>query len=183
MKNSTEQIFNEYHSKLHGFILSKVGDSSLTDDILQDVFTKIYSRIGSLRGSSKMQSWIYRITRNVIIDHYRSHMKVEELPESLEIPDPDLGDKTRQEIEQCFLPMIKNLPERYSDALEMSAIEGLTQKEVALRQGISLSGAKSRIQRGRSMLKDMLLDCCRFELDHMGNVMGYVQKEETCDMC
>ena len=108
---------------------------------------------------------------------------MDELPESLSGPEFDPGDKTRQEIGSWFEPMMQSLPEHYREALLMSEIEGLTQKEVALKQGISLSGAKSRVQRGRSMLKDILLDCCQFEFDHLGNVIDYEEKDETCDKC
>jgi RNA polymerase sigma-70 factor (ECF subfamily) len=79
--DSIEQIWQEYHHRLHGFIQSRVGDSSLADDILQDVFTRIHSRINSLRDSRKIQSWIYQISRNAIIDFFRSRKMLEELPE------------------------------------------------------------------------------------------------------
>ena len=55
-------------------------------------------------------------------------------------------------------------------ARELAEIEGLPQQEVADRLGLSLSGAKSRIQRGRAMLKDALERCCRFEFDRRGNL-------------
>jgi RNA polymerase sigma-70 factor (ECF subfamily) len=178
-----ESIWKEYHSKLHRFIQSRVGDASIAEDILQEVFTRIYSRIGTIKETSKIQSWIYQITRNAIIDHYRAHKKMEKLPESLSTPEMDPSDKTRQEITDCFVPMIERLPNHYRQALMLSEIEGLTQKEVAIRQGMSLSGAKSRIQRGRSMLKDMLLKCCRFEFDHRGNVIDWEEKGSHCDKC
>ena len=183
MMNPIEQIWKEYHTGLHSFIQSRVRDESIADDILQKVFIRIHSRIDTLKNSRKMQSWIYQITRNTLIDHYRSHRTMEEIPESLEAPEMDLGDKTRQEIEGCFLPMIQSLPEHYRETLLLSEIEGLTQKEVAKKQGISISGAKARIQRGRSMLKDMLLECCRFEFDHLGNVTDYEEKGVCCDGC
>ena len=183
MANNIEQIWQEYHNKLYGFVQSRVSDKSIADDILQDVFTRIYSRIDTLKDNSKIQSWIYQITRNAIIDHYRSHKSMEEIPESIATPEMDPGDKARQEIESWFLPFIQRLPEDYREALILSEIKGMPQKDVALRQGLSISGAKSRIQRGRSMLKDMLMECCRFEFDHLGNVIDYDEKGEDCDKC
>jgi len=180
---NTEQIWKEYHANLHGFIKSRVGDAYAADDILQEVFTRIYSRIGTLKEDNKIQSWIYQITRNAIIDYYRSHKTMEKLPETLTISELEPGDKVRQEIAAWLLPMIQTLPEHYRQALMLSEIEGLTQKEVAEKQGVSLSGAKSRVYRGRSMIKDMLLGCCHFEFDRQGNVIGYEGKGETCDQC
>jgi RNA polymerase sigma-70 factor (ECF subfamily) len=57
------------------------------------------------------------------------------------------------------------LPEPYSQALILTEYEGLSQKEMAERLGISFSGAKSRVQRARRKLRDLLLQCCHFELD------------------
>jgi len=173
MMNRIEQIWKEYHTELHSFIQSRVGDPSIADDVLQEVFIRIISRIDTLKDSTKIQSWIYQIARNAIIDHYRAHKIVEELPETLAAEEVEPSEKVRQEIESGLLPMIQSLPEPYGQAVMLSEIEGLTQKEVAKRQGLSLSGAKSRVQRGRAMLKEMLLECCHFEFDSL------VQSQET----
>ncbi len=173
MANSTEQIWKEYHDKLHGFIRSRVGDASTADDILQDVFLRIHSRIDTLKDAGKIQSWMYQIARNAIIDHYRTHKPTEKLPESLSTPEEDSSEKARREMGGCMLPMIERLPHDYREAVRMSEVDGLTQKEVAARQEVSLSGAKSRIQRGRAMVKDLLLDCCKFEFDHRGKMIDY----------
>jgi len=178
-----EHIWKEYHTKLHSFIQKRVGDASTADDILQEVFIRIISRIDTLKENNKIQSWIYQIARNAIIDHYRAHKIMEELPETLIAPEMESGEKARQEIESCLLPMIQSLPEHYREAIVLSEIEGLTQKEVARKQGLSLSGAKSRVQRGRAMVKEMLLDCCRFEFDNLGRVIDYEQKRKTCKKC
>jgi RNA polymerase sigma-70 factor, ECF subfamily len=79
--------------------------------------------------------------------------------------------------------MIQQLPEHYREAVILSELQGLTQKEVAKVQGTSLSGAKSRVQRGRALLKNMLDDCCRLEFDHRGRLCGYERKNRGCDIC
>jgi RNA polymerase sigma-70 factor (ECF subfamily) len=67
--------------------------------------------------------------------------------------------------------LISTLPAPYRDALVLTEFEGLTQKEMAERLGISLSGAKSRVQRGREQLKRMLLERCQFEFDRLGRII------------
>lgn len=181
--NRIEQIWKGYHSKLHSFIQSRVHDASLADDILQDVFVRIQSRIGTLKEDSKIQSWIYQITRNAIIDHYRALKKISGAPENLASSEMDPGDKTRQEIARCLLPMIQSLPDHYREILMLSEIEGLSQKEVATKKALSISGIKSRVQRGRAIIKTLLMECCRFEFDHQGNVTDYDSKGGTCDEC
>ncbi|MEE9435742.1 MAG: RNA polymerase sigma factor SigZ [Candidatus Adiutricales bacterium] len=183
MTENIQEIWQDYHLKLHRFIDSRISDPSMADDILQDVFTRIQTRIGTLKDTSKIKSWIYQITRNAIIDYYRSQKQLVELPESLAAPEEDESEKTREEIAGWLLPMIRSLPEPYREALILAEIEGLTQREVAKMQGLSLSGAKSRVQRGRSMLKDTLVECCRFEFDHQGKVVDYERKGHGCDNC
>ena len=188
MNNAIEQLWIDYHARLHSFVQSRVGDPSLADDILQDVFIKIHKRIDTLKDTNKIQSWMYQITRNTIIDQYRSQKPMVELPTALAADEEEPDKGARQEMASCLVPMIRSLPAHYSEALMLSEVEGLTQKEVAAMQGVSLPAAKARVQRGRAMMKDKLLDCCRFEFDHQGKVVDYEGKGEacgdgTCDRC
>jgi RNA polymerase sigma-70 factor (ECF subfamily) len=81
--------------------------------------------------------------------------------------------------------MIGSLPDGYRQAVRMAEIEEQSQQDVADRLGLSLSGAKSRIQRGRAILKDALQRCCSFELDVRGRVMGCDPKpnQQVCRDC
>jgi RNA polymerase sigma-70 factor (ECF subfamily) len=172
-------LWQEYHDRLHGFILRRVSDATVADDILQDVFERVYTKIDTLRDDNKFQSWIYRITRNAIYDFYRSTKSIETLPETVSADETDETDMIREEVSGFIVPMIKRLPEHYREAVMMSEVEGLPQKEIARRLGLTLSGAKSRIHRGRSMVREMLLQCCRFEFDQQGNVIGYAPREKN----
>jgi RNA polymerase sigma-70 factor (ECF subfamily) len=186
MTDCTNHIWKEYHDSLHSFILSRVNESSVADDILQDVFMRILSRIDSLKDCDKLHSWIYQITRNVIIDYYRSRKKTSELPPTLTAPDEEFSNTASEDIDACLLPMIRSLADPYREAVMLSEIEGRTQKEIAEQQGISLSGAKSRVQRGRAMIKKMMFGCCRFEFDKRGNVLDYERKGDSdcqCEEC
>src|SRR5437588_726670 len=80
------------------------------------------------------------------------------------------------ELVPCIKEMVDSLTNDYRQALILTEYEGLTQRELAVRLGISVSGAKSRVQRAREKLKDMLLDCCHFEFDHSGRVIDYQPK-------
>ena len=183
MTTNIEPIWKEYSGKLHGFILSRVNDPAIADDILQDVFLRIYSKMDTLKDETKFRSWIYRITRNAVIDHYRVKRKLEELPVSLPAPETEESEQVRKELSNCMIPMIDSLPPNYKQAVHMSEIEGMTQQEVADKQGLSLSGAKSRVQRGRAMIKDLLSQCCRFDFDQQGNVIDYQGKQDNCGKC
>lgn len=179
----SEKVWREYHSRLRAYIRSRVSDAAATDDILQEVFLKMQSGLDSLRDESKLKSWLYRIAGNAIVDYFRSRKPGMEIPEWLAQPETDPGDKALQELSQCLRPMIQLLPENYRQAITLSELDGLTQKEVAEMQGTTLSGAKSRVQRGRALLKNMLHDCCRLEFDHGGRLCDYEQKGGSCDRC
>ncbi len=184
--NNSEQIWQEYHDRLHGFIRSRVADPSAADDILQQIFLKIHAKIDTLQETEKIQSWMYQIARNTIIDYYRSHKETKGLPDILESPEEEAHEKTRREIAGCMGPLIEGLPDHYREAITMSEIDGLTQKEVATRQGVSLPGAKARVQRGRKLLKEKLDQCCKIEADRHGNVIDYEPREAgscACSKC
>ena len=76
--------------------------------------------------------------------------------------------------------MVESLPADYREALILTEYEGLTQRALAERLGLSFSGAKSRVQRAREKLKAMLLDCCHFEFDRFGKIIDY---QPNCACC
>ena len=171
---STEAVWRAYHDRLYGFVSSRVGEASTAEDIVQDVFIKIHERIDTLQDPGKLQSWAYQIARNAIIDHLRSLKSSGEAePDSLAAPEVELSDEVRRELAECMIPFIHCLPDHYRDAVLMAEIEGLKHQEVADREKISLPAAKARVQRGRQMLKQLLAECCEFEFDRRGQVIGY----------
>lgn len=180
MECGLQSIYDEFHLPLRRFILARVNDEAATDDILQEVYLRIHTHIDGLRDCSKLPAWVYQIARRTIVDHYRSRRTTLEIPEALPAAeDPCSGDLTC-EVVSWLDPMINELPEKYRVALALTVREGLTQQEAAQRLGISLSGAKSRIQRGRDKIKDMLLACCHIEFDRYGGILDYQQRCCCC---
>ena len=183
MEKDISIIWNEYHDKLHRFIQNRVKDKSLADDILQEVFIKIYSRLDTLKDTEKLHSWMFQITRNTLIDHYREYKKSEELTDENIGADWDASDTEKKDLSSCFMSLINSLPSKYSKTLIMSEIDGMKQKEVAAKQGISLSNVKIRVQRGRAMIKELLTEGCRFEVDSQGRIAGYTEIPGKCNNC
>jgi RNA polymerase sigma-70 factor (ECF subfamily) len=178
---STERVWKEFRGALKGFVLKRVQNEEDSEDILQDVFSKIHDNIGSLKDESRLRPWIYQITRNAIIDYYRSCKPTMEFTDTVqEIKDETPSDVTAV-ISTCVKPIIDGLPDKYREAIDLTDLKGLTQKELAERLGLSLSGAKSRVQRARGKLKEELLECCHFEFDRRGTVIDYQHKSRACD--
>lgn len=183
MNATLEHIWQEFAAKLRQFIRARVNDPATAEDILQDVFVKIQARLDQLKDPAKLQGWIYLIARNAIIDHHRTRKETVEVPEAL-AAEPAVEDGELEELKASFRRMIYSLPEPYREALVLTEFEGLTQQQLAERLGISLSGAKSRVQRGRVQLKDMLHECCTFEFDRRGKVIDCTPRARAkCEEC
>lgn len=184
MTATVETIWNEFAEKLGQFIRSRVSDPATADDIRQDVFVKVQKKLNQLDDPAKIQSWLYLIARNAIIDHYRAKKPTTQIPESLPAAEKEDNDPELAGLKAAFRRMVYSLPDPYRDAIVLTEFEGLSQKELADRLRISLSGAKSRVQRGRALLKKMLLDCCQFEFDRRGSVIDCNPRQKSsCPEC
>ena len=185
MPGRVNQIWDKFNEPLKNFIRKRIPDEKDVDDVLQEVFLKIHANIESLSDDQKIYAWIYKITRNAIADYYR---RIEKSVDFLEFPEDlaiaqDESVNQNMEIAACLKSMIDNLPEKYKEAVLLTEFQNLTQKELSERMGLSLSGAKSRVRRGREKLKEMLLDCCHLEFDRLGNVIDYKYRSSGCKYC
>ncbi len=175
--------WQEHRSELYRFVLRRVRDEASAEDIVHDVLVKAYSRQRTLKEPSKLRPWLYQITRNAIVDYYRSQKPAQAVPDDFVRKDTnEEDDHAQKELARCLVPLLNELPDLYRQALRLAEFEGATQREVASQLGLSLSGAKSRVQRGRKMLLGVLLKCCRVELDRRGGVVDY-EAREGCDGC
>jgi RNA polymerase sigma-70 factor (ECF subfamily) len=179
MNMSLDEVYHEFDSNLRKFIQSRVDDRDNAEDILQDVYLKIHNNIDSVRDEDRLISWIYQITRNAIIDQYRRSHPESELKEDLIAHQPEEMD-IYAELASSLQGMLNCLPKTYREALELADLQGRKQEDVAKQLGLSLSGAKSRVQRARQKLKQAFLDCCHFEFDHNGKAIDF---QPHCDRC
>jgi RNA polymerase sigma-70 factor (ECF subfamily) len=179
----SEPLWADYRQQLYLFILKRVNDPLVAEDIVQDVMMKVLLSRDSVRDDEKLRPWLYQITRNAIVDYYHARKPAQELSEDLLLANAESEESVSQELAQCCIrPFIEQLPAPYQEAILLSELDGLTQAEVAKRQNISLSGAKSRVQRGRQLLKGALLQCCQFEFDHLGQLTDY-EPQQKCTGC
>jgi RNA polymerase sigma-70 factor (ECF subfamily) len=182
MNELLENIWREHHDQLLAFINKRVKNREESEDILQEVFIKILSKIGTLKNSSKLKSWVFQMTRNAIIDYIRKKKYQEMEAEIRDIEDE--SDQTAMNAATGWIGYyVDALPENYREAVTLYEIKGLSQKEVAEQLGISYVNARSRIQRGRQLLKKNLTDCCTFNVDVYGNIIDYHSKPRNCPNC
>jgi len=135
------------------------------DDLVQDTFVRIHRGLPGLRDTDKLTGWVYQVARGVLVDSTRrmrptptSEDRV--LNDVLTVEQPDLGPDPTEVVAGWLPAMVDELPEPYRAAVRLSELEGMTQAELAKRLGLSASGARSRVQRGRKLLAERLDACC-----------------------
>jgi RNA polymerase sigma-70 factor (ECF subfamily) len=166
--------------KLRPFIARRVPAEIEVDDVLQDVFLRMQRSLASLRDDQRFGAWVYRIARSSIVDHLRASARWPAGGEfvddaTAEADDGDGNDDDRdveRELAGYLGAFVATLPSPYREALTLTELEGLTQKQAAEMTGVSLSGMKSRVQRGRRKLRAALEDCCTIALDARRRVIA-----------
>lgn len=168
--------WRELDARLRPFVARRVRAEDV-DDVVQDVFLRMQRGLDGLRDDQRFGPWVYQVARSAIGDHRRKaarHPLSDAEPPEAATPDPEAEDEgaAERELALYVAPFIAMLPSPYREALTLTELEGLTQKEAAELIGISLSGMKSRVQRGRLALKEALEDCCHIALDARGRVLS-----------
>jgi RNA polymerase sigma-70 factor (ECF subfamily) len=171
---STEALWQGLRSRLVAFVQARTSSRQDAEDIVQDVFLRMHLALEQGAAIERLDAFMFRIARNALIDQYRRVGARE--GRTLEWPEEeDEGELAalRASLAECIGPFLDRLPEPYAQALRWVDRDGLTQAEAAEQAGISVSGMKSRVQRGRAKLHELLEVCCRFELDCRGRVIAY----------
>ena len=186
--------WEELRAGLTAFISRRVRNQSDVDDLVQRVLLQLVRGIESLRDAERLHAWMYRIARNALIDYYRASGARRETAggdagDLAALEDPEAGDTADEragarELAGCLAPMLRGLSPEYREAVTLADLEGVNQAEAARRAGVSLSGMKSRVQRGRRQLRAALEACCRVERDRRGGIAGYdPSKTAGCGTC
>ena len=175
----SETVWSNLQGELHRFLIHQAG-ASAADDLLQEVFIRLAGRADAVAAKTSPRAWLYRVARNVVIDHWRRRRETVELPPDL--AGPEIADErnVQAKLAACLRPMIETLPGLYAAPLILTELDGVSQPEAARRLGLSLSAVKSRVGRGRARLRAMLLECCVFELSPAGRVLDYWPRERCC---
>jgi RNA polymerase sigma-70 factor (ECF subfamily) len=170
----------EFAPRLRAFIRRRVRDDTLADDLAQETLLKVYRSRATLRDGTKLEAWLYQIARGTIIDHYRRQRPQEELSPTLSGESPDEMAALRTRVVTSMKRFLEELPEAYREPVRLAELEGLPLARIALRLNLTLTAVKSRVRRGRAMLKKKLQACCRFEFDRLGRMIGFERRRQLC---
>jgi RNA polymerase sigma-70 factor (ECF subfamily) len=174
----------EVAAAIRAFVARRARTPHDIDDITQETLLRLYRSAPNLRDERALEGWMYRIARSAIIDHYRraavrpepidpEHVELRMHAEQPDAPGPD------ESLAACLAPLLARVPDAYRAALELTDLGGLTQDQAAARLGLSTSGMKSRVQRGRRMLRGEVMKCCRIELDARGVLSDATKWSDT----
>lgn len=177
---TTQQVWTKYAEDLKRFIFSKVKDEAVTEDILQDSFIKIHTKLHTLKDLKKLKPWIFSIARNSVLDYFKTTNKTFEYANFEAETEIETHTHTEKD---CLRGILQNLPKKYRDPIFLSDIKGLKQQEVANQLKQNITTTKSQIQRARKLIAQGFMDCCGYQLNEEGNLVGEIQEKEDCKVC
>ena len=184
IEQNTQEIWKEFSDQIRTHLLRKVKQRDDADDLLQEIFIKIHSRLGDLKDEKKLAPWINQIVRNSLTDYYRKNgLRTSEFDEESSVPSDTPEDSFYTDLSGCLNVFIDRLPEKYREPLILSDIKGMKQKYIAKQMNLSYSGLKSRVQRAREMIKDMFMECACVTHDEKGKIVGEFHRNESCEIC
>ena len=177
----TKDIWATYNQDVKLFLHSKVNNEHIVDDLLQETFIKVHTKLDSLKDVTKVKSWVFTIARNTMFDYFKKKEFVNGGDALIVEPDFEvIGDHTEKD---CLHGIIKRLPKKYRDPLFLSDIKGLKQADVAQQLGLELPTTKSRIQRARKLIAKGYMECCDYKMNANGHLVGEIKDKEDCKVC
>jgi RNA polymerase sigma-70 factor (ECF subfamily) len=180
--------WKEVEARLRPYVARRVTVAAEVDDLLQEIFVRVHRGLVSLRDGESFGGWVYRIASRVLSDaaHARGRDPLGSITEVAEQAitadaDVDAWHELEADLSKCVVLFVAHLPSPYREAVTLTELEGLTQQDAADMVGISLSGMKSRIQRGRAKIREMFEANCEISLDCRGRVVECVPRPAEPD--
>lgn len=177
----------ELEGRLRPFVARRIPEGDV-DDVVQEVFLRMHRGLGGLRSEDRFGPWVYSVARSAIADHVRARRRrpvaAGEVPEGAELAaaedEGDTGDETSSAamLAAYVAPLVATLPSPYREALTLTELEGLSQAEAAVMLGVAPSTMKSRVQRGRARLRELVERCCVVATDVRGRVIDCEPRDQ-----
>jgi RNA polymerase sigma-70 factor, ECF subfamily len=170
--------WKELEQKLRPYLARRVASPADIDDLLQDIFVRMHQGLAELRDEERFGGWVYRVAQSAIIDRARQGSRAPQTGSTDDVAASDLlggsvvpEDELQSDLGECVALFVSRLPSPYREAITLTELQGLTQREAAEMLGVSLSGLKSRVQRGRAKIRQMFEECCQISVDCRGRVI------------
>ncbi len=186
--NMSAQAWVGVENRLSAYVRHRV-DPLWAEDVTGDILLQLVRHQDGLATAKNPIAWMHRVAANAVTDHYRRRdverralAAAEQETGAFHVANATMSEPNNvgREFARCLVPLIKSLPEKYREALLLTEIEGLSQKAAAAHLGLSHSGMKSRVQRGREQLKNAIQQCCAVQFDARGQVLTYTSRNKPC---
>jgi RNA polymerase sigma-70 factor (ECF subfamily) len=164
-RRAFELLYDRYAATVFGLTLKMLGDREVAEDAVQEIFLRVWRRLGSFDRSRAFAPWLFGIAHNYCIDELRrrkvrpqSVYEDDENPILSEIPDEiDVGETAiLAEQGQIVRSALEQLPEEQRQTLLLAYFGGLTQQEIAVKLGNPLGTVKTRMRLGLQKLRAVL---------------------------
>jgi RNA polymerase sigma-70 factor (ECF subfamily) len=170
-ENALAQLLRRHKRSLYHYILSKVKNGDLANDIFQDTFVKVIKTLkaGNYNEEGKFLPWVMRIAHNLVIDHFRRTNKVKMISESsssnenfnifsiLALEEDNVQDRiSKTELETQLVKLIEHLPISQKEIIKMRIFQDLSFKEIADLEDISINTALGRMRYGLINLRKLI---------------------------
>jgi len=165
-ESALETLINRYQQKVFSYILMVVRDKETAEDLFQDINTL---RVGNYREEGKFNQWIMRITRNLIIDHFRKSQKMSFVDnnnneggsfiDNFSEPTHSIEQiMITKQIHESLRSLITLLPEKQQEVLMLRLYQDMSFKEIALQTNVSINTALGRMRYAILNLRKMVED-------------------------
>ena len=168
------QAWHAHEAELRRWLQRRLRDDTLAEDMLQSLFLKALRQGERFCEVKHARGWLFRTARNALIDRSRLYKEEVPLPE-LAQTEPE-GPAPVESMVTCLPRALSELSEADADILRCCDLEHMTQHDYATLHGLSVPGAKSRLQRARRRLKSHLTKVCQVDFDDQGQVSGFVPR-------
>lgn len=166
--------WTQHTSELRGWLRHRLGNPAEVDDVLQDLFLKALRQGEHFGALHNPRAWLFEVARNLLADRLRVARDTVALPEDLSAPqdEPDTVDT----LTTCLPRVLSELSAEDREAITLCDLQGMAQAEFARATGLSLSAAKSRVQRARQRLRAQMTLSCQVQVDEAGCVRDFVPR-------
>ncbi|MBA3057726.1 MAG: sigma-70 family RNA polymerase sigma factor [Gammaproteobacteria bacterium] len=172
--NCLNSAWSAHESELRGWLRRRVGNSALADDLMQDLFLKALRQGERFCAVENARAWLFEVARNTLADHLRLAHHMVELPEDLATPADDT--ETVDTLTACLPRVLSELSPDDREAILLCDLQGMRQADFAQLKGLSLSAAKSRVQRARLRLRTQMSLVCQVQVDDGGRISDFVPR-------
>ena len=164
-----------HEKELSGYLMHRLGDRYLTDDLLQEILLKAMRQEKGFCAIAQKRAWLFQVARNLLVD--RARLQKSEVEVDADLPQQEDERAPVEALDTCLARNLAELAPEDSAIIEQCDLLGMKQRDYADAHGLSLAAVKSRLLRARQRLRDNLVRNCQVRFDAAGQVCCHVPRD------